>query len=274
MYINTSTCGDARIFNPNDKNDMADTNQGRVNRGILRTKIENGEGTVPIREERSELTWDGILGGGRILTMSCSDKVMRWNVLGLQGSLLSQIIKPIYLSSIILGMLYHNDHFQRAMFGRLNKCDLSLLDSSNTFRLARPMLSPTSSQTDRRAKNAPDFSVNWNCDDGHLEMVKTDTGRLADGSSSRLAKIRMFSKYVNLAKTLTEKQNEIKILVPIPLNTTERETYLDVKRKSYEYEKVKLELYKAMKLSSVGIWVKKPEEIEDFYPTNTEKALE
>ena len=91
----------------------ADEHRDRQSRGILRTKIENGEGTVPIRPERSELTWDGILGGGRILTMSCSDKVMRWNVLGLQGSLLSllgmfQILHFFWANVIKIGNSYLN----------------------------------------------------------------------------------------------------------------------------------------------------------------------
>ena len=84
LFINTATCGDARLFNPNDKNDLPDENHNRMNRGLLRTKIENGEGTIPIRPENSVLSWDGLVANGRILTMSCSDKVMRWNVLGLQ----------------------------------------------------------------------------------------------------------------------------------------------------------------------------------------------
>lgn len=51
--------------------------------------------------------------GQRLLTMSCSDKIARWNVVGLQGALLASIIQPVYLHSIVLGSLLHPAHMYR-----------------------------------------------------------------------------------------------------------------------------------------------------------------
>lgn len=62
-----------------------------------------GEGTIPIEADFCGLSFDGILRGERLRTMSCSDKICRWNILGMQGALLSCYLEPIYLSSITLG---------------------------------------------------------------------------------------------------------------------------------------------------------------------------
>lgn len=114
LYINTVPCGEARVYSFSDTEHQLN----RLNRGLLRSKIENGAGTVSVFG-REYQTYDGVAQGERLVTMSCSDKLTRWTVLGLQGNLLSNFVEPIYLESISIGSMFNINHMKRTIYGRV-----------------------------------------------------------------------------------------------------------------------------------------------------------
>ena len=251
LYISTSPCGDGRLFAPQEapvepspsatNPDQLSKQMGyasvvvinrrntihlllfrhslRKSRGLLRTKIEAGEGTIPVMAKtlyQSMQTWDGIMGGERLLTMSCSDKLCRWNFIGLQGkariatrtfsshsssgALLSSLIEPIFYTSMIIGSLYHSEHIRRALFGRIEQVEARLAtfpccvnvttgrfqiisDIPLPYGLRRPFISGVSSPEMRTTSRAPNHALIWNCVDDKCEIIDTASGLTASRKS-------------------------------------------------------------------------------------------
>ncbi|XP_047433040.1 double-stranded RNA-specific editase 1-like [Mugil cephalus] len=253
LYISTSPCGDARIFSPHEAGveDQGDRHPNRKARGQLRTKIESGEGTIPVRSSNTIQTWDGVLQGERLLTMSCSDKIARWNVVGIQGSLMSYFTKPIYFSSIILGSLYHADHLSRAMYQRI----IELEDLPQPFNLNRPLLSGVSNAEARQPGKAPNFSVNWTVGDQGLEVINATTGKDDLGRPSRLCKHALYSRWMRLHCKLS---SIMRIKRPRP------SSYHEAKQAAVEYHSAKQMLFRSFYKAGLGVWVKKPIEQDQF----------
>jgi len=91
-----------------DEDDDAKVVAAAVN--ALHEKGTLANGTVPVGENRV----------GRMCT--CSDKIALWNVVGVQGSLLStKLMEPIFIQSITIGRKFAYKHCARAFCCRVSK---------------------------------------------------------------------------------------------------------------------------------------------------------
>uniref|UniRef100_A0A3B3D9V3 Adenosine deaminase RNA specific n=1 Tax=Oryzias melastigma TaxID=30732 RepID=A0A3B3D9V3_ORYME len=189
LYISTAPCGDGALFDKScsETGDEVPGHQPlfeNVKQGKLRTKVENGEGTIPVESSDIVPTWDGIQHGERLRTMSCSDKILRWNVLGLQGALLTHFLHPIYLKSITLGYLYSHGHLTRAVCCRLAR-DGEAFDQSlpRPFTLNHPEVGRVSVyDSTRHTGKTKESSVNWSLPDQYNVEVLDGTKGTLDGA--------------------------------------------------------------------------------------------
>ncbi|VDM73559.1 unnamed protein product [Strongylus vulgaris] len=169
MFVNTAPCGDARVYTLNDAT-FTRAKEPETN-SLLRYKVENGMGTVLGRypETLVPQTIDGVTGGERLRTMSCSDKMMRWNVLGVQGGLLSLFIEPIYLSSMAVADKSDTKRIERALFERIDGFQPPL-----PFHLNKPLIAKCQDEPiTREATTGSPISVNWNIADDSIEVYES-----------------------------------------------------------------------------------------------------
>ena len=266
LYISTAPCGDGALFTPREEpnSDLSEYSKEHnpifttKQQGILRTKIEDGEGTIPIDSSDGIQTWDGLLRGKRLRTMSCSDKICRWNVLGLQGALLSHFIEPVYLTSLTLGYLYDHGHLSRAVCCRLqHNRDLNA-QLSPPHHVNHPWLGRvTAYDPPRETEKTNNLSVNWSIGDTGAEVTDGRTGACMSRTNnsptpSRVCKAALYTSFKEIG-TKVGREDLVNV-----------ETYSEAKKMATEFQRAKQMLYEYFSSSKYGSWVSKPMEQELF----------
>ncbi|XP_027554923.1 double-stranded RNA-specific adenosine deaminase isoform X1 [Neopelma chrysocephalum] len=269
LYVSTAPCGDGALFDKSCSDQASVVGQPQhqplfenPKQGKLRTKVENGEGTIPVESSDIVPTWDGIQHGERLRTMSCSDKILRWNILGLQGALLSHFLEPVYLSSVTLGYLYSQGHLTRAICCRMARDGNTLREKLQApYHINHPEVGRVSVyDSARQTGKTKESSVNWCLADASEVEVLDGTKGKVDGPKlevSRVSKRKMFTLFQQLCAK-NNREDLLKLSV-----------YSDAKEAATLYQAAKQCFFSTLEELGYGSWIRKPQEEENFSVLDT-----
>lgn len=75
-----------------------------------------GHGTIEM-SKMERPTWEELLNGPQnTLIIACADKIMKWNLVWVQGAFLSLFIEPVYLDGIVDSRFFRPRHLKHNLF--------------------------------------------------------------------------------------------------------------------------------------------------------------
>ncbi|XP_017797212.1 PREDICTED: tRNA-specific adenosine deaminase 1 [Habropoda laboriosa] len=189
--------------------------------------------------------------GNPTLSLSCSDKMAKWHILGVQGSLLSILIPPIKIETIVVGgnSPFSLEAMERGLYKRFN-------EKKNNLNIIQSKLSFKQLKNDER-KHPCSSSIIWcavrNRDtEIAVEGRKQGATRKKKGSYLLVTRRVFFETFLRICDRY---QN-------LECNTRhpKKMTYLDCKKWSKDYQN----LWNTLKSGSFHAWPSKPIRLQTF----------
>ncbi|PIK38344.1 putative adenosine deaminase domain-containing protein 1-like [Apostichopus japonicus] len=261
LYMNAAPKGDAsRFLSPDDDTELiSERDLLLITEGhhYPDMAIDSSNGCLTTLSNTAAATFQEIRQQGVAKVMTGSDKLMRWNCIGIQGALLGHIIEPLYISTLVLGSGFHHGQLSRAIAARVDK---AIFVNIANFYLNFPKMGRTSRRVPVEPSKQPKLSLNWSLGDKSYEVVESDSGRITDSSpfksgatkASRICKAAFFSRF----RGMCNKVNRPDLL--------EHETYMDLKLQNRNYNSAKRMLLRHLDIKGYGQWSKLPNEMGSF----------
>ncbi|EGW12976.1 tRNA-specific adenosine deaminase 1 isoform X2 [Cricetulus griseus] len=212
--------------------------------------------------------------GDRTCSMSCSDKMARWNVLGCQGALLMHFLEePIYLSAVVIGKCpYSQEAMRRALTGRCQEVlalprgfgvpELKIEQSSLLFEQSRCAVQMQ--RADIPGRLVPcGAAISWSAVPEHpldvtangfpQGITKKEIG--SPRARSRISKVELFRSFQKLLSSITEDKQ------PDSVRVQKLDTYQEYKEAASAYQ----EAWSALrKKPSFASWIRNPPDYHQF----------
>ncbi|XP_064414661.1 tRNA-specific adenosine deaminase 1 [Latimeria chalumnae] len=211
--------------------------------------------------------------GDMTLSLSCSDKMARWGVLGCQGALLMHYLRePVYLEAVVVGECpYSQEVLQRAIIGRCCHVtslpdgfwvrEVQLLQSKLEFKHSRCSIQRCHDPS--RGRLTPcGAAVGWSAVPDHPLDVTANGYKLGvtkkalgtPQARSKICKAELFLAFKQLMKLTPEQK------LPESLRDKNLKTYWDFKEAAVSYQ----DAWNKLRRQAFGTWVRTPWEYLQF----------